>query len=87
MRLTLAAFDERLRPMSKADIYRRAARRAHIDAMMQRVAKHSERALPPDERRQVIDLAELGRASLECAVACVCAVPFAALWMFYLYMG
>lgn len=75
--ITLVGFDERLRPMSKRDLYRRAARRAAIERLMARTAKASEQHLPEDERRQVIDLAELGAASLECAVACAVAAPVA----------
>lgn len=75
--IALVGFDENLRPMSKADLYRRAARRAAIERMMARAAKASEQHLPEDERRQVIDLRELGRASLECVVACAAAAPVA----------
>jgi hypothetical protein len=78
VRLTLASIcPETLRPLSKREIYARAARRAQIDAEMRRVAKASERELPAEDRRQIIDLAELRRASLECAVACACAAPVA----------
>jgi hypothetical protein len=76
--ITLAAIcPDTLRPLSKREVYARAARRAKIEADMARVAKASERDLPADERRQVIDLRELGRASLECVVACACAAPVA----------
>ena len=66
-----------LRPLSKREVYARAARRARIAELMRRTAKASEANLPEDERRQVIDLRELGRASLEVAVACACAAPVA----------
>jgi hypothetical protein len=76
--ITLAAIcPDTLRPLSKREVYARAARRAKIEADMARVAKASEDDLPPDEQRQVIDLRELGAASLECAVACACAAPVA----------
>lgn len=64
-----------LRPLSKADIYRRAARRAEIEAHRARVAKRGEAYLPPDEQRQVIDLSELRAVAVECAYV----FPFAAL--------
>ena len=76
--IPLAGFDpDTLRPLSKREVYARAARRAKIEAEVRRVAKASERSLPADERRQVINLSELGRASLECVVACACAAPVA----------
>jgi hypothetical protein len=80
--ITLAAIcPDTLRPLSKCEVYARAARRAKIEADMARVAKASERALPEDERRQAIDLRELGTASLECVVACACAAPVAAAYV------
>jgi hypothetical protein len=46
-RPTLAGFDpDTLRPLSKREVYARAARRAKIEADMARVAKASERSLP-----------------------------------------
>ena len=73
---TLGGFDpDTLRPLSTAEIYRQTARRAAIDAEMQAVAKASERTLPIDEQRQIIDLSELRAFGHECAVV----LPFAAL--------
>ena len=88
MKQTLAGFDpDTLRPLSKREVYARAARRAKIEADMRAVAKASERNLPPDERRQVIDLAELRRASTECVVACLCAAPLACGWVLHLALS
>ena len=69
---TLAGFDRNtLRPLSPAQV----ARRAHIAAEMQFVAKASESALPSDEQRQVIDLHEMRRCISEMAMACIIAAP------------
>lgn len=46
-----------------------------IAAEMERVAKSAEAYLPPDEQRQIIDLAELRAVAHECAMV----LPFAAL--------
>ena len=51
------------------------ARREQIRAEQERVAKASEAYLPPDEQRQIIDLAELRAVARECAQV----LPFAAL--------
>jgi hypothetical protein len=70
--IPLAGFDpDTLKPLSPAQL----ARREHIAAEMARVAKASEAELAADERRQVIDLAELREMAYECAVI----APFAAL--------
>ncbi len=75
---TLGGFDpDTLRPLSMAEIYRQAARRAAIDAEMQAVAKASESTLPIDEQRQVIDLSELRQCISEMALACIIAAPIA----------
>jgi hypothetical protein len=66
-----------LRPLSKAEVYRRAARREQIRREQERVSKLSESDVPPEQRRQVIDLHELYSASKECAVACLLAAPVA----------
>lgn len=76
MRRVLAAIcPDTLRPLDKAEVYRRAARRAAIAAEQQRVAKSSEAYLPPEQQRQVIDLTELRAVIVECAMV----LPFAAL--------
>jgi hypothetical protein len=66
-----------LRPLTKAEVYRRAARQEQIRAEQARVAKASEAGEPPEMRRQVIDLRELRVATTEMAMACLCAAPFA----------
>ena len=75
---TLGGFDpDTLRPLSMAEIYRQAARRAAIEAEMQAMAKASESTLPCDERRQIIDLVELRQCATEMALACIIAAPIA----------
>ncbi len=66
-----------LRQLSKADIYRRAARQDQIRAEQARIAKASEATAPPEQRRQVIDLQELKAATTEMVVAAAIAAPFA----------
>ncbi len=74
---TLGGFDDNLRPLSMAEVYRRAARRAAILQGMDATAKASEQTLPADERRQIIDMAELRTCLCEMVVACVIATPVA----------
>jgi hypothetical protein len=82
--ITLAAIcPDTLRPMSKREVYARAARRAAIAAEMARVAKASESALPSDERRSVLDVREGVAAMAECAIACAIAAPVACAIVFY----
>jgi hypothetical protein len=70
--IPLAGFDaDTLMPLSPSQL----ARREQIAAEMARVAKASEVNEPPEMRRQVIDLRELGAACTECAVACLVAAP------------
>ena len=71
-----------LRPLNKAEVYRRAARRAAIANEQARVAKRGEAYLPPDEQRQVIDLHELSAACIEVGTACAVAAPVALVAVF-----
>jgi hypothetical protein len=46
------------------------------------IAKASERELPEDERRQVLDLVEFRAACIEIGVACAIAAPVALIAVF-----
>jgi hypothetical protein len=85
MKHVLAAIcPDTLRPLNKSEIYRRAARREQIRTEQERIAKTSERGLPIEQQRQVIDLRELGTTCVEMSIACALAAPAAlgyVLWL------
>ena len=81
----LAGFDgQTLRPLSRADVYRRATRRAQITAEMSRVAKASVRAKPAAESRLASAVREFRSACVELVIACALAAPVACGYVFYL---
>lgn len=84
LHILAAICPETLKPLNKAEVYRRAARREQIRAEQERIAKASETGLPIEHRRQAIDLRELRTACTEMATACILAAPVAVAYVFWM---